>query len=211
MLENTDVVVWDFDGVINRNYDEHGFLWYRNLEQDHQISISDLQGELFGDNWKRILCGEIPIHGVLTRCLTRLGYNGSIQSFLEYWMERDFSIDPQILDLMQRIASTGKVQVIATNNEPAKSNLIWDGHGLKNFCSHMFSSGELGILKPDEEFFIAIEQGLGSLPHRILLIDDTPNNVDAAKQRGWKSLQYGDFTQLKLGSPQWLVGQLGIG
>ena len=66
-----------------------------------------------------------------------------------------FSIDPQILDLMQRIAGTGKVQVIAANNEPARKNLIWDGHGLKNFCSDMSSSGELGVLKLDEALFIA--------------------------------------------------------
>ena len=54
-------------------------------------------------------------------------------------------------------------------------------------------------------------QRIASTGNRILLIDDTPINVDAAKQRGWKGLHYGDFTQLKLGSPQWLIGQLGFG
>jgi hypothetical protein len=124
MLNSFDVVVWDFDGVINRNYDHQGFLWHRNLERDLGVSISSVLEDLFGEPWQRVLRGETHILELLTNCLRKIGDTGKAESFLDYWMARDFVIDREIIDIMKRLRQLGKRQAIATNNEPLRTQLI---------------------------------------------------------------------------------------
>jgi HAD superfamily hydrolase (TIGR01509 family) len=58
------------------------------------------------------------------------------------------------------------------------------------FLDPMFFSSELHVFKPSAEAFDAVEEALDLPPETILLIDDTPANVDAAVARGWAALHF---------------------
>jgi len=210
MLDSIDIVVWDFDGVINRNYDDKGFLWHRNLEADLGVSFASLQEDLFGERWRSVLRGETQILDLLTNCLRRVGFRGKAESFLNYWMTRDFLIDPDIVAIIKQLRNLGKQQAVATNNEPGRTNLLWTEHGLCHLCQHLFSSGRMGVLKPEPAFFATVEQSLNAQPDRLLLIDDTLENVEAALERGWQATLYGDFSMWTLGIPEQLREKVGL-
>jgi putative hydrolase of the HAD superfamily len=210
MLDGIDVVVWDFDGVINRNYDESGFLWSRDLERDFALTVSAVHSALFGEAWRSVLSGKLGIHDLLAGCLPSLGYAGTPQSFLDYWMERDFHIDHEVIAIMKRLRAMGKVQAIGTNNEPVRTDLLWTKYEMNRICDHLFSSSHLGIAKPDREFYAVVQNAFGIPPHRLLLIDDTPKNTEGARNAGWQGLPYGDYSRGQSGNASELTKALGL-
>lgn len=53
-------------------------------------------------------------------------------------------------------------------------------------------SGEVGITKPDPRIFGLCEQRFGLDPERLVFIDDSPANVDAARTLGWDAVLFTD-------------------
>ncbi|MFZ1990171.1 MAG: HAD-IA family hydrolase [Alphaproteobacteria bacterium] len=210
MLDSADIVIWDFDGVINRNYDEKGFLWFRDVEADLGISHEALQQALFTGRWAQVLTNQTHVLDLLAEVLLPLGFKGTPREFFDYWMERDFALDREILALMHRIKSIGKKQAIGTNNEPLRTALIWENHGMRDVADHMFSSGLLGVAKPNADYFERVSKILGVRPERILFVEDTPKNVDAARAAGWHTVAYGDSSKMQLGNARELSNLLGM-
>ena len=53
-----------------------------------------------------------------------------------------------------------------------------------------FISGHLRMIKPDPEIFAAVEQQTGLSPDALLFTDDRPDNIAAARVRGWQTHQF---------------------
>lgn len=59
-----------------------------------------------------------------------------------------------------------------------------------NRARHVFVSSQVGYPKPRREFFAAIEHELQLSPHQLLLVgDDYVNDVQGAKNAGWRHLR----------------------
>jgi putative hydrolase of the HAD superfamily len=69
------------------------------------------------------------------------------------------------------------------------------GHWDRNFSrwpifqafDHRFLSFELGLLKPDREVFDHVAQLVDIAPARILFLDDNQQNVDGAREAGFRA------------------------
>jgi HAD superfamily hydrolase (TIGR01509 family) len=64
------------------------------------------------------------------------------------------------------------------------------------FLEPLFLSCEIGVCKPSEAAFAAVEAGLGLAARQILFIDDTLANVEAAVARGWDAIHFTGNTEL---------------
>lgn len=53
-----------------------------------------------------------------------------------------------------------------------------------------YISGHLGCIKPDGEIYQHLEVGSGLPPETLLFADDRPENIEAAKARGWQTHQF---------------------
>lgn len=53
-------------------------------------------------------------------------------------------------------------------------------------------SGRLGAVKPEPEIYEALERAAGVAPDRLLFTDDRPENIAAARARGWQTHQFKD-------------------
>ncbi len=58
--------------------------------------------------------------------------------------------------------------------------------GLSDF-DYVFLSFEMGLRKPDDKVYSFVEETLKTKPENIMLIDDTKENIESAKKRGWKT------------------------
>jgi putative hydrolase of the HAD superfamily len=61
----------------------------------------------------------------------------------------------------------------------------------------MSYSYQVGISKPDPRSYQIIMQELGSKPEECLFIDDTPQNIDAAKKLGMHAILFSNAQQLR--------------
>tara|TARA_R110000765_G_scaffold94751_2_gene178557 strand:+ start:76 stop:696 length:621 start_codon:yes stop_codon:yes gene_type:complete len=50
-----------------------------------------------------------------------------------------------------------------------------------------FISGHLSMIKPDPKIFAAVEQQTGLSPDALIFTDDRPDNIAAARVRGWQT------------------------
>ena len=191
-----ELVVWDFDGVLNANMIGGRFVWADRMQDDLGIDPNAFSDFLFASGLIRaVVRGE---HDLLEVCADWLAQNGHAvpaRAFLSYWFEQDARPDPAVIAWMQAHPAR---QVIGTNNETHRSAFIETAMGFSRLVERVFSSGRLGVAKPEAGFFEAIEEWSGVAPGRILLVDDSAPNVAAVEARGWQGFHFTEATRAAL-------------
>ena len=185
-----DCVVWDFDGVLNRNIIDGQFLWSETFEADHGVSLRHFREFVFSDEFKRILRGEKDLLDHIDEWVQASGYEGSAHDILDYWLAKDARPDPEVLRIIDAVRSVGRRNVIATNNEPRRTDYIENDMGFGNHVDNIFSSGRTKCAKPKPQFFKTVAHTLDTPVERLLLVDDSQKNVDAAADLCWQTFHF---------------------
>ena len=178
-------IAWDFDGVLNRNVINGRFVWQDGLAT-LGISPKSFESFMFSDGFWPIMRGEEDLLDRLERFRQHAGFAATAVELLEFWFGADARPCPQMLALMARVQAAGLRQVIATNNEHRRACYIERQMGYGARVEKLYSSGRMGVAKPDAAYFRAIEADLGLVPEQILFVDDYRQNVDAAAACGWQ-------------------------
>lgn len=189
-MAKIDIVVWDFDGVLNRNIVEGRFIWADNFESDIGKSFDLFQSRIFDGPIKDVIVGRLDLLELIKECSDEVGYEGSAQGVLDYWFDKDDLIDPESLKLLEAAEQAGLRNVIATNNEARRASYIEEQMGLGRRVERLFASGRLGVAKPDPKFFEIVSNTLAVAPSKLFLIDDSQANVAAAKGLGWQAFHF---------------------
>jgi putative hydrolase of the HAD superfamily len=195
---DVDYVVWDFDGVLNANIIGGRFIWADHFERDIGASLRSFTRAIFNKEFASILCGEKDLLEHVSAWSTAMRCTRSPESVLRYWFESDSHIDLETLAILQSVAATGRKNIIATNNDPLRTLFIENEMGFRSRVERIFSSGRMGCLKPDPEFFRRVTTDLGVGADRIILIDDSLPNLTAARDLGWQTHHFtGDYDSLR--------------
>lgn len=187
------LIAWDFDGVLNRGYQDGFHEWQRTFEADLGVSAAVFTKFIYTDaNFVQVLTGQRSILDLLQDWITTHCVPHVARDVLDYWLAKDANADDQVLGWLDACKVPG---VIATNNETHRADFIWDTMGFSHRFDHIFASGRMGVKKPDAGFFEQIEawSGLGACD--ILLIDDAEKNITAAAARGWQVFHFTDATR----------------
>ena len=202
---DVDCIVWDFDGVLNANSVEGRLIWKDRLEADTGLSVEEMHKEVFNEDFLKVLAGRIDLLDHISRWTDRIGYAPGAAQLIDYWFTQDARPDAQMLALMDQLKATGYRQAIATNNEPRRTTFLEAEMGFGERVEAIFSSGRLGVLKPDRAFFDQVLEALKLPADRVFFIDDSAANVEAAARLGWQAFHFRDFDYTGL------KARLGIG
>lgn len=192
-IELVRAVVWDFDGVLNRagRPDASGvFPWQAKVGEELGIDAVSMGRAVFGRDKQALFTGKDDVMDRLADWAEAEGVDLDPEDVLEIWFEADHDPDTELDRVLGLLAEAGIVQVILTNNEARRARWIAQDAGWAERVDAIFASGETGVMKPAAEAFVAVETALDMAPHEILLIDDTPRNVEAAEKRGWLGWDY---------------------
>ena len=148
------------------------------------IDADHFAKEVFG-NFRPVMRGQKDVLDHLRDWQLQVGYLGSVEEILDFWFREDAKPCPEMLGLVERVRKSGLIQVIATNNEHRRTEYIEKSMGFANLMDAVFSSGRMGLAKPEAGYFRHIEDAMGLEPHEIMLIDDYGENVEAAEACGW--------------------------
>ncbi|GGA97877.1 HAD family hydrolase [Allosediminivita pacifica] len=196
------LIVWDFDGVLNANVVEGRFVWADGLQDDLGVDPAEFSRDLFASGLMgEIIRGRVDLLAHVSDWLAGQGHEVSGEAFLTYWFEKDARPDAEVLGWLQAHPAR---HVIGTNNESRRSAYIEGPMGYSTRVERVFSSGRMGVAKPDAEFFAQIEDWAGVPSREILLVDDAEANVAAARDRGWQAFHF------VLGTRDALPGVLGL-
>lgn len=129
---------------------------------------------------------EIPIKPVLEELVTSIEHWHAIREGVKYkkQLEQPF---PGIDSLLRRLSERYSLGVIANQSEGTQQRL--DSYGLGGYFKLVGSSAELGIAKPDPQFFEWAFREAGCRPEQAVMIGDRiDNDVIPARQLGMHAI-----------------------
>ncbi|MEX3014690.1 HAD-IA family hydrolase [Gymnodinialimonas hymeniacidonis] len=191
-----ELIVWDFDGVLNRNIVEGRFVWADDLEADLGLSLSSLQDYVFKSGRIRsVIRGEEELHDVAADWLATQDTDITPDTFITYWYAKDARPDTQVISHLKTHPAR---HVIGTNNPASRADYIETEMGFSALVEHVFASGRMKRAKPDPAYFQTITDWSGVAPQATLLVDDLARNCDAARALGWRTFHFTDATRDEL-------------
>ncbi|WP_010584283.1 HAD-IA family hydrolase [Schlesneria paludicola] len=178
-------LIFDVDGVLV--YPAMRFRDY--LNNTHGIS-PEMTAPFFHGRFRDCVTGRSDLRNELEVNLTRWGWPGTAETFIETWMHVDSTPDPTLLELVGSLRRQGFKCHVASVQERNRANYLRDIVGFKYAFDETFFSCDVGAAKPDPAFYQAVQQRLGKLPNQLMLIDDSPACIEAARRMGWQTFHY---------------------
>lgn len=179
-------IVFDVDGVLLHTYDGEGnFLWHKNLENDLGISSIQTNDLFFRKYWSKIGIGEMDTLDALAEFLNEINSKVTPQEFLDYWFEKDSSINNEVYQIAKDLYDRGYALYIGTNQETYRVEHLRKILNHENIFKKLYASSLMKCEKPSTEYFKVISRETNHKPEELLFVDDTLVNVESALSLGW--------------------------
>lgn len=179
------VVMVDVDGVVVRHPDPAG--WSARIEEDLGVPRQALQDRFFKPSWDDVVHGRAPLRARLEPVLAEIAPHVSCNQLIRYWFEGDAHLDKALLLQLAEVRASSVPLHLATVQEHERASYLWDTLKLREKFDDIHYAAQLGVSKPSQEFYAAVEQRAGLPASAIAFIDDTEKNVEAARSRGWNA------------------------
>jgi len=180
----------DVDGVLVDGRPKDGLHWNTSVEEDFGFTADTLHEQFFAPYWEHIVLGRAGLMEHLTVALQKIAPHVSPAKFVSYWFERDSRVVAPLLTALSVARSAGVRVYLATNQEHLRAAYLMETVGLVEHVDGIFYSARLGAKKPDLEFFAKVQAAVGLSGEEMLLIDDSPQNIEAALKAGWLGLHW---------------------
>ena len=190
---SADGVVFDFGGVISvspmegwelypfsaaRGVDRTtvaaGWKRYRHLWDGGFISFDEMYRRIFADAGVEISAADLEE-------LWEIDAVGWIRN-----------LRPETLDLMRMLKAQGKKLGILSNMSPDFHDRLFVPRAAdyRALADVEVISGLEKLYKPERPIYDLTQRRMGLSPERLLFLDDTPVNVNAARSYGWQAEVY---------------------
>ena len=193
-MAEVTTLFWDMGGVILTN------AWDRSSRR-LAVDKFHLDWEEFEDRHELLLnafeCGEVPLSEYLQRTVFYRERPYTRTEFKQFMLDQSQPLK-ESLDLLSRIAATGKYFLAAVNNESLEINEYRiDNFGLREFFDAFFSSCYLGLRKPDDGIYRRALSISARRPDECVFIDDRGLNLECAKELGMHTIHFRNTFQLR--------------
>lgn len=183
-------ICFDADGVVVNPQMQFS----RLLRIDYGIT-PQMTKPFFDGIFNECLVGNADLFHVLPPFLREWHWKGSTEEFAALWLKTDHVIDTQLITTIKNLRHKGYKCCLATSQEQHRADYMKKEMGFHGLFDHMFISCEMGTQKPEKAYYRYIETQLQLSGESILFWDDKPQNVSAAKARGWKAELYTEYGQ----------------
>ena len=177
----------DVDGVLVNGRPNDGRPWYTDLEKDIGIPFGKLES-FFSTRWTTIVNGQKPLLPELSKFLREYAPNVKVEALIDYWFSNDSGVDQSVLASVSNLRNVGIQVFLATNQEHMRATYLMKTMGLGDYFDGILYSAALGHRKPESEYFKLASETIVGQPSEIVLVDDTEENVNAARTSGWKAI-----------------------
>lgn len=188
-MKNIKHVYFDVGGVTLLDFS--GTNKWVQMKRD--LGITEHQDPMFDAVWKKYrkrICVDYDVDLIIkeleSSLSTEFPKNYSMLTDFVNRFESNSSIWP-IIEASQKIYKIG----LLTNMYPRMLDTIKQRHLIPNIkWDTIVDSSIVGVQKPEEKIFKIAEKMAKTEPELIAFIDNSPEHVEAAKKRGWKTVLY---------------------
>ncbi|MFC6714012.1 HAD family hydrolase [Branchiibius cervicis] len=173
-------VLWDADGVLQHHRGD----WVATMRA---IGGDHLPEAL----WKAegpALRGDEPFTDGIRRALAKLQLSEHFTAIVDSWTHVD--VDPAAFALVDRVRAAGTMCALASNQHDERRRHMVEAMGYADHFDRLYFSSDLGVAKPEPEFFARVSTDLGLPVEDLLFIDDLEMNVQAAREVGLRAVRH---------------------
>jgi putative hydrolase of the HAD superfamily len=175
-----EVILFDADGVVQRQSapwrDALG-----DLLGSTDGALDDFLSDVFAVEHP-LLTSQSEFAAVLGQVLARWGCVGSLDDALRVWTM--IKVDEEVVQAIQRVRHTGVSCCLATNQHLYRARYMSETLEYDRLFDREFYSCNMGVAKPNPDFFRAILEDLRLPADNVLFLDDHEANVSSARQVG---------------------------
>ena len=191
-----DTLIIDLDGVV-RHWDSAHFA--STVESfgvtREQFAAEAFEAALYEQAMTGVITAEEWDAEIGRRVNARYGCNP--KAVAAAFATMVWSIDEDVLALVQRVREAGKAMVALFSNASTRLEADLESCGADAAFDVIFNSARLGLAKPDPEAFRTVARALGTEPERCLFVDDTGPNVEGARAAGMQAEVFRDVAGLR--------------
>jgi putative hydrolase of the HAD superfamily len=190
-----DALLCDVDGVV-RHWDRT----IAGLEQEYGLSAGTFAAVAFApDRLMPAVTGRISdeewradvARGLTDHC----GSAERAARFVQLWSEPVGRIDDEVLQLL--VGARRSIPVALVSNATTRLERDLEVLGVIDVVPCVVNSARVGAAKPDPAIYRAAAERVGVPAGRCLFVDDTPENVHAARALGMTGLVYRELAELR--------------
>ena len=155
--------------------------------QAHGAQLADRDAVMRGIRLEDHETGRLSGEGLLERlrALTRT-QSASLEELRTKWLDM-FEPDPAMIELAHRLSEDYRVFLLSNIGD-----LHW-AHLAREYRLHAIGHGALpsyvaGVMKPHPAIYAEAERRFALEPGTTVFVDDRPDNIAAARARGWHGI-----------------------
>ena len=190
-------VVLDLGGIIiSLDYNE----MFRQFSELLDMEVNkDNVFDIIGDDLYKIEKNEVSIEGFIWKIQSIKGGNVDPGKIIKAFNSILLNVRPEIFPLLKELKKKYKLFLLSNTNEIHVRKFLIDklekAHNIRNedwqaFFDTVYYSHDLGMRKPDHEIYHKVIELESLKPSETIFIDDTIENVTAAIECGWHSVQH---------------------
>ena len=174
-------VLFDCDGVLQRPAND----WRAELlalVPDRVEAEADAFLEDIAVAERPTMDGKLDFAVRLQEVLDRWAVRTPATDVLPVWQR--LWVDPEMLEAAADLRDRGLVCALGTNQQPYRAAYMQRELGYEQWFDPRFYSCDLGVAKPNPEYFRIAVRRLGVAPDEVLFVDDVLANVQGAREAG---------------------------
>ena len=185
MIKN---LIFDLGGVIITLAPEEALRRFKSLGLENAEEQMDAytQMGIFG----LVEEGKISAETFLEELSRQVGREVTYDECRHAWLGYAKEVPQRNLDALLRLRSEGYRLILLSNTNPYMMSWVRSpefdghGHGIDYYMDACYLSYQLGVMKPDTEFFHKVLVTEKIMASETLFLDDGPRNVAVASQMG---------------------------
>jgi len=187
-------IIFDFGRVITA---QKPLSLFRSYEIELGLNPDTVNSIMFDSQaWQDALLGRKTTEEFWHLIGPELGLNTAdeVNRFRRRY-HADEAINEAVLDLIRKLRGRYKLAILS-NAPPDLTRWLADWE-MRDLFEVVFCSGDEGMIKPDPAAFKLTLERLGVEPGEAVFIDDTPENVEAARKLGIQGIIFTTVAALK--------------
>ena len=179
-------VLWDADGVLQQVPASWFDLLGEAVGTDEALALLDL----LLPQMESAISGAQGMTVLLPKFLEERGLSARLEEISDVWG----TIDPLegAREVVRSLRANGVGCHLATNQDDLRTSYMRSRMGYDELLDGCFYSCEVGAAKPDERFFRHVADELGMDLTELAFVDDTMENVEAARALGVHAILWHD-------------------
>lgn len=155
-----------------------------------RVDAAALEARLWSSGLsRRFDAGELDLEAMVACLQHALGARVDRAALARAWALA-FEPDAEVFAIAEALCRLVPVGLLTNNPPLLRSALASHLPAIGRVFDPVLFSYELGACKPDPEAFARAAERVELPPGALLLVDDSPENVEAARRAGWEALPY---------------------